>query len=169
MYKVLILLFLMSFVFAAEETKLIEFKLEDQHERKFTEADFRGYISVFIASDRGGSAFNELWASAIVDSLRDYTNFGDLKVEGVAHLGSVPFFLRGFVKGFFDKSDKQKSILLDWKGIFNKTYSLIEDDTNILIFNRDGIKLLHESGRELEPTKLQNVLEILRTELDKDN
>lgn len=120
MYKVLILLFLMSSVFAAEETKLIEFKLEDQHERKFTEADFRGYISVFIASDRGGSAFNELWASAIVDSLRDHTNFGDLKVEGVAHLGSVPFFYVDLLKDFSINLINKNPYFLTGRGYLTK-------------------------------------------------
>ncbi|MCH6575120.1 MAG: hypothetical protein IH795_07940 [Bacteroidetes bacterium] len=51
---------------------------------------------------------------------------------------------------------------MDWDGIFSETYNFIEDECNILIFDLKRVLVYQSSGKDIDKTKLNEILEILR-------
>jgi hypothetical protein len=141
----------------AQDSTLISFKLKDQFNKEYTEKDFLSSICVFVGSDKGGSEFNGLWAKAIHDSLQTLNKNDQINIVGISDLRGVPFFLKGFVKGKFPK-EKERWVLMDWKGKFQKAYQFHSNNTNILIFDDQGNLVLKEFGRELERNKLNSII-----------
>ncbi len=145
----------------AQETELISFKIKDQFGREYTEKSWGDSILVFIGSDKDGSRYSGAWGIAISDSLRKYSDQSPIKFIPNADLRGVPFFLKGYIRGKFPK-EKERWTLLDWKGIFPKTYHYEKKVCNILIFNRER-KLIHiVSGHEVDQGKLDEIVEKLK-------
>ena len=159
-HSVGILLFAISTA-VAQPDRLIPFQIKDQFDRKYTEQHFLGKVVVLVGSDRDGSPFNEIWAVAIRDSLKDHEYFDKLFFAGLSDLRGVPFFLKGFVRGKFPK-EKQRWVLMDWKGKIPQAYGFRKQASNVLVFDAEG-KLVHRtSGREPEQAKLDAILAVLR-------
>jgi len=153
-------LFLPVFTLAQNGT-LISFKSEDQFGRVYTEKDFLQNIVVIVGSDKEGSKYNGLWGKAIGDSLKRASNYQQIKFLRVADLRGVPFFVKGLVKGKFPK-EKERWVLLDWKGQFAKAYDFAPESSNIVIINRLGSVVHKTHAKELEQHKLADICNELR-------
>ena len=145
----------------AQDAALISFKIEDQFERAHTEKDYLANIVIVIGSDKNGSKYNGIWAKAIRDSLKHENNFAQIKFLRVADLRGVPFFIKGFVKGKFPK-EKERWVLLDWKGQFAKAYEFESEACNIVIVGRNGTVVHKTSGHDLDHEKLAMICEKLK-------
>ncbi len=145
----------------AHDSTLVEFALEDQFKHEYTHADYLESCCILVGSDRGGSTFNGQWGRAIADSLRNLSLLSQVKFIPNADLRGVPFFLKGFVRGKFSK-DESQPVLLDWSGLFARSYEFNPDSSNIVVFGQDG-KVVHQTaGREVEPAKVHGIVETLR-------
>jgi len=144
-----------------QSATLIEFEIADQFDRVYRSADYVGRIVYVLGSDGKGAKFNGAWGDAIYEELKDVEGFGDVAILPLAHLKSVPFFLKGTIKKKFPQ-EKDHWVLMDWKGLFNQAYGLEPKSTNILIFSADG-NLVHQAyGQEVDQEILDQLLETLR-------
>lgn len=144
-----------------QSATLIEFEIADQFDRLYRSTDYEGRIVYVLGSDGKGAKFNGAWGEAIYEELKDVVGFGDVAVLPLAHLKSVPFFLKGTIKKKFPQ-EKDHWVLMDWKGLFNKAYGLEPKSTNILIFSADG-NLIHQAyGQEVDHEILDQLVETLR-------
>ncbi len=145
-----------------QDSTLIDFKIKDQFDRVYTQDSWEDSIIVIIGSDRKGSEFSGTWSGAIKDSLNDAPGFDRVKFVGLSDLRGVPFFLKRFVRGKFPK-DPANWVLMDWKGRFPKAYQFREDHCNILIFDINRHLIHQTAGTALEPDKLKQIINSLRT------
>lgn len=141
----------------AGEQGLIAFKIEDQFGRKYGQKDFLGAVSLWIGSDKDGSAFNDQWGEALYRALKDEADAGRVRFVGVADLRGVPFFLKGFVRGKFPK-DTERRILMDWDGAFAKGYAFAEKHSNILVFSPAGALVHRTVGQEPAAAAVDSVV-----------
>lgn len=164
----LFMLLFQSLTLFAQDSTLVSFELKDQFDRLYTEKDFNGHIVIVIGSDKGGSQYNHSWGQAIHDSLVHEDSFEHLKFLPVADLRGVPFFLKGIVKGKFSK-DEENWVLMDWKGIFARSYQFEADASNIIIFESDG-KLIHKTAvHELKQETLREILTVVKQLMQEDS
>ena len=140
---------------------MIEFSIKDQFGREYTEESWPDSVVVLFGSDKGGSEFNEPWAKAIQDSLKDQEGYEDLRIVAVADLRGVPFFIKPIVKAMFP-DEKELWILLDWGGEFAKSYSFEKDRSNILVFDRRSHLRYQTSVAEFDSTALPALLGEIR-------
>ena len=152
----------------AQETHLVQFKIKDQFNREFTEKSWGDSILVLIGSDRDGSVYNEGWGAAINDSLASYPGGETIHFVPHADIRGAPFFVKGFIRGKFPK-EREKWVMMDWKGVFSKAYQFVKGESNILVFDRQR-KLVHQtSGKEVTPAALGGILAALKGILMVDN
>jgi hypothetical protein len=123
--------------------------LADQYERPFQLTDLRGSVIVLIDGDRTGSQFTGVWGSAVRNR---YKSSGDQRVAivYVAHLSSVPAFMRGFVRKKFlgkDSAHPAGRILLDWQGTVADRFGFRADMANVYVIDRDGVLRYRGSGK----------------------
>ena len=149
----------------AQGLELIDFNIEDQFDRSHRHTEYCDKIVVIVGSDKDGSEFNQLWTSAIHESLKNNPNYNRIVFLPVADVRGVPFFLKGFVKGKFPQN-KNSWVLLDWDGHFAKAYRFQSKSSNIVIFAADG-KLLHSAyGRDVDGATLAEIITTLRVVLN---
>ncbi len=145
---------------------LISFSIEDQFGRRYTEKTWSTKILLVFASDRDGSQYNNLWAGAISDSL-EQDQRTSVAFAGVSNLGSVPFFLKGYVRGKFPK-DTSERVLMDWEGVFAEAYQLEDGVCNILLFDRAGMLSARAAVTQFDPKEYDRIMRGLRSLLDSD-
>jgi hypothetical protein len=136
---------------------LIPFELEDQFKRVHSNENFHGRMIVLIASHGGGSKYNNDWGRAIEGGIENETIKEGITWLPVADLSNVPFFLKGFVRGFFP-DDKDEWVLMDWEGKFDEAYTFEKDKSNILIFNFEGRLVYQNTGTEVDHSKLYDII-----------
>jgi hypothetical protein len=132
----------------------LEFEIMDQFDSLHTEKDYLGSVTVIIGSDRGGSRYIGIWTQAIVDSLGYKFDNSQITFLPVADVSSIPFFLKGFIKGKFPTGRKEW-ILMDWDGYFSEAYQFAEDSCNIVVIDKNGRFNYKTSGQELDHQKLK--------------
>lgn len=161
----LLFLLLSTKVAICQSAPILSFNISDQFGDVHTEKDYRGFITIIIGSDRGGSRYNSTWIKAIGDLLGNNFDNTRIKFLQVADVSSVPFFLKGFVKSKFPEARKEW-ILLDWKGYFPETYQFVDDSCNIVIINKTGEVSYKTNGQKLDNQKLtticDNIIELLK-------
>jgi len=145
----------------AQHTPLVEFELEDQFDRTWTEADVAGRAGVFVVADRGGSEWAELWGETLADSLGPSIDRDEVALMAVAHAAGVPFFLKGMVRGSLS-DDPEAWVLIDWNGHFARHYPFAAGRANLLVFSAAGDLVLHEAVRAIDAETLTRVLECAR-------
>ncbi len=145
----------------AQDTRLIDFSIEDQFGSIHIRAEYNDRLVVVIGSDQGGSQFNPLWGAAIHDALGSHPDYASIGFLAVADVSSVPFFLKGIVVKRMFPSEQDRWVLMDWDGLFADTYDFRPDSTNILVFNRLGRLVLHEQGREVQVHTIQAIVKVL--------
>ena len=158
---IFILCFLNRTSVYSQGKRLIEFELEDQFKRTYTHQDFIGSFMIMAGSDEGGSNFNGLWAKAIENELdRDSTDYR-VQWVGLADLRSVPFFMKGIVRGMFPDEEREW-VLLDWDGLFAEHYQFKPDHSNILVFDASGELIYITWGREVDKEKVEKICSVIR-------
>lgn len=157
-FVMLMALLLPAGIILAQDSTLIRFELKDQFNHVHTEQDFQNKLIILVGSDHDGSKYNSVWGKAIHDSLakRDVQNLAQFLP--VADLRSVPFFLKGFVKGKFPK-EPARWILMDWKGQFAQAYKFVPAESNIIVFDTDRQIVYQTSVQEIDPSRLREILE----------
>ncbi len=123
---------------SSQDSTLISFDLQDQFGNHQTKEKYLQSPVVVIGSDRAGSKYNEVWGAALRNSLKDSANYKAIKFLGVADVRGVPAIFTKFVTHNFPKD---RTILMDWDGVFSTAYDLKPKYTNILVFSSKG-KLL---------------------------
>ena len=93
-----------------------------------------------------------------MDSLDGDTDIEQIRFIGVADLRGVPNFLKGFAKGKFPR-DEDKSVLMDWKGIFAEAYQFKPKMSNILVFDHSGDLVHKTSVQAVDQQKLAVIAE----------
>ena len=148
--QILLFLYLaMSSPSFSQVTHLIDFEMKDQFDSIHTDQMYRGGIIVLIASDRGGSEYNDKWARAIYGELKEDAVLDKIKWLAMADVSGAPSFLQGFIRGFFPK-ERESWVVLDWEGLFPQTYSFESDVSNILVFDPSGKLVYQGTGTEVE-------------------
>jgi hypothetical protein len=140
----------------SQTVPLLEFEIKDQFDSLHTEKDYLGGVTVIIGSDRGGSKYIGMWTKVIVDSFGNKFDNSQIAFLPVADVSSIPFFLKGYVKGKFPTGRKEW-ILMDWEGYFSETYQFAEDSCNIVVIDKNGKFNYKISGQKLDNQKL-NIL-----------
>ena len=131
-----------------QELALVEFVLYDQFGNEYNYQEYRNQFLIVIGADKKGSQYSNEWGSAIARELRSDSAYLDIPVIGVAHLQAVPEFLHKYVKSLFPE-DRNSAVLLDWEGIFAKTYPFTDDVANIWVFSPDGYLIFCGVGKEV--------------------
>ena len=157
MFVLVILGLLIHRAIFAQYLPLISFTLKDQFDREYTERSFPDKILVIITADRDGSKFSDSWQQAIYDALLKKKIVEHVRFISVADLRGAPSFLNGFIKGKFPK-EKDHWSLMDWKGIFANAYGFESKSCNILIFNRQQRLVYKTNVQKLDPQKLEEIL-----------
>lgn len=150
---------------AAQESTLIEFQLKDQFDRAYSHQSWQDQMLIVIGSNREGSQYNGRWGEAIHKALVDSPGFSYVQFIGVADLRGVPFFMKGFVKGKFP-DDRSKWLLMDWKGVFARSYEFKDNVSNIVIFAPGGKRLLQRTVTELDPVILDEITHTVQAQID---
>jgi hypothetical protein len=119
--------------------KAPDFALPDQRDHPVALKSLEGQVVALVASDKEGMKQNPAWRKAIGE------RYGErVKMQGIADLRKVPFFLKGSYKRDFQKDPD--SIILDWKGEIFTTYGFAKDVSNIVVIDRKGIVQYMHSG-----------------------
>jgi hypothetical protein len=167
-----ILCTLLCLIFVAvsysQDSALVSFKLKDQFDNVYTDGDFKGNIVIVVGSDKEGSRYNEEWSLAIYDTLKRIGKENSVKFLPVADTRGVPFFLKGFVRDKFPK-ERERWVLLDWKGIFAQCYDFQPKSSNIMLLDRDGNVQHQTSVRQLDGKKLYPLLDKILDLLERDD
>jgi hypothetical protein len=154
------------------EMRLIAFELEDQFGNNYSEVNFLDKIVIIVGSDKKGSQYNEQWSFALYDSLKSMNCENDVSFLPVADLRGVPFFLRKMIKNKFPK-EKNRWILLDWKGVFAESYQFQSESSNILLLDKSHHMIYQTAVKELEGDELARLWSklkgLLNTHLMRDN
>lgn len=127
---------------------LVDFNLKDQFNQVYTPSSFQQPVLVFLCADRKGSDYTDKWQEVISSGLGS-KRLEHVQFVNLADVSTVPFFMKGFVRGKFPQ-DRQHWSLMDWDGLFAKTYDMEADACTILVFDKSR-SLVHQlSGREVE-------------------
>ena len=146
----------MPFPGHARQGDLLRFAVADQFDRAHTDAELRGRILLIVGADRRGSRYQERGIEALRASVEDQAEARAIRIVEVADLRGVPFFVKGSVKKKFP-SDRRQWVLMDWKGVFAKSYRFESEKCNILLFDRTG-SLLHQAAvSELDREALEKI------------
>ncbi len=126
------------------QSRVSNFGLQDQNDRK-VEVNFPSDRPVvLIFGDRDGAKQIDGWATPL------YKKFdGKVYMFGIASLGGVPSYARGLVRRLI-KRQTQFPVLLDWGGKVAKTYGYEKDKAMVLVVARNGNILSTKFGAASE-------------------
>lgn len=147
---------------AALDSTLIDFAIKDQFDEIHRNGDYHGRLLIVFAYDRKGNDYQDLWFSALRDSLPAPDDSSGISCVRLANVRGVPFFLKSMLKGKFPKEPDQW-VLLDWKGRFDKAYEFADDRCTILIFNQQGRLIRRTAVTELTADTLASLLADIRS------
>lgn len=150
-----IALFGVSNAFGQSQT-LIPFELTDQYDVVHSSQSTIGKHTVLIISDRDGSGHSENWGQAIQRLINDLPHPDNVSVFAVAHVEGVPSILRSFVRKMM-KGDRNRPVLLDWKGEVNQEYGIEPGRANVFLFAPNGNLQLRFAANEVTPSALKKV------------
>ncbi len=135
---------------------LVPFEMQDQFDVLHSSQDVSGQGTVIIVSDREGSKHSENWGRAIKAIASELAVSKNISILAVAHIQSVPSFLRSFVRKLI-KRDRTDPVLLDWNGQFNRSYGVKPSLVNVLVFSTEGKLLLHIADSTIKHTTLESI------------
>lgn len=147
----------------AAESSLIAFSIEDRKGKTRTEKEFIGESFILIASDKGGSEYNDAWMTKIQTDLKEGENTAPAKILAVADLSAVPSLMRTAVKVMLPKPETI-NLLLDWEGVFLKAYEFKAGKANILVFSHTGDLIFQDAVTKLDETKAESIVVLIAEE-----
>ncbi|MBU8871561.1 MAG: hypothetical protein KOO60_11915 [Gemmatimonadales bacterium] len=140
---------------------LVPFQIQDQHDALHTDRRFAGAALLAVWGDRKGSEFMKPWSLLLTNSLQSEIQGYRVRRLNVGHVEGAPFFVKGRIKNEF-RQDWPEPILLDWSGLFDRTYDCADDSCTILLFDRRGELIRRWTVTDLEPGSLDRILEASR-------
>lgn len=135
--------------------KLPSFTMEDQYSKEFQSSAYKGKHLLLFIADRAGSKLTPNFTKVLEPKYRGKATF-----IAVANVSSVPFFLKGFIRGKFQENYAY-TVLMDWKGLLWEHFSCKDDVTTVVHIDPSGVAKFKVSGigtdKELE--QIQTYLE----------
>jgi len=148
----------------AQEPRLEPYAVPDQFDEIHTEAEVQGSVAVFMGSDRKSFSFSPEWTQALGARLVDEPGVDHVKIVYFANMKGVPSFLRNKIKKKFPQ-DRSAWMLLDWKGVFSKTYGFTKGALNVLIVDQKGVLVYRAAVRGVESAQLDEMVAAIRAAL----
>jgi hypothetical protein len=108
------------------------FTLSDQFDNKQVVAFPHDRPTLLCVADRKSSRDIGGWTRRIHQELPP----DRCRVVGLAVIKGVPFFLRGMIQGFFQKSGR---VLMDWGGRVGKNVGARPDACQVVLVDRQGV------------------------------
>jgi len=135
--------------------KLPSFVMEDQYSKEIQSSLFKGKHLLLFLADRAGSKLTPNFTKVLEPKFRNKATF-----IAIANVSSVPFFLKGFIRGKF-KENYSYTVLMDWKGELWEHFSCKDDVTTVVHIDPNGIAKfkLSGTGTEKEVEQIQHYLE----------
>lgn len=130
--------------FAGIGQKLPKFTMEDQNEKEIQSSIYNGKHVLMFLADRAGSKLTANWTKHLEPLYRNKIEF-----IAVANVSSVPFFLKGFIRGKF-RENYTYTVLMDWKGSLWEHYQCKDDVPNVVFIDQTGIARYKISGNGTE-------------------
>ena len=140
---------------------LVDFRIKDQFDRLHTSGSCRGAVVVVVARDRKGRQFVDQWEPGLRDSLAAPVARYQVRFVPVAHLKGVPFFIKGTIRNSLPQ-EKDAWILMDYEGLFKRTYAMADDVCSLLIFDRVGRLVTHHAVTDFDPVVQTEVIATVR-------
>jgi predicted transcriptional regulator len=135
--------------------KIPSFTMEDQYSKEVQSSAFKGKHLLLFIADRAGSKLTPNFTKVLEPKYRGKATF-----IAVANVSSVPFFLKGFIRGKFQENYAY-TVLMDWKGVLWEHFSCKDDVTTVVHIDPSGVAKFKVSGtgtdKELE--QIQTYLE----------
>jgi hypothetical protein len=149
----------------AQQVTLIHFRMQDQFDRIYSDAQYHGKSLLFSLSDEHGSQFCPVWDHALNGRLGADWRSRTSEVS-VAELAGVPGFLHGMVKGRFPRQQKN-AVVLDWDNTFAKAYGFHKDQCALLVFDPAGRLLHHVGGQQPRADQVEQLADaVLKSQTD---
>ena len=135
--------------------KLPSFTMEDQNSKEIQSSMYKGKHILLFLADRAGSKLTPNFTKVLEPKYRGKTTF-----IAVANVSSVPFFLKGFIRGKF-RENYSYTVLMDWDGDLWKHFSCKDDVTTVIHIDPNGIAKfkLSGTGTEKEIEQIQSYLD----------
>ncbi|MFN2370825.1 MAG: hypothetical protein ABR506_06670 [Candidatus Krumholzibacteriia bacterium] len=124
-------------VAAAAAGDLVPFRLQDQRGRLHTDARYRHAALVVLWGDRRGAPAMDAWTPRLAEALAGPVAGYRLRILEVAHGQGAPFFIKGKIRGKFADPGRGP-VLMDWDGLFARTYACVADSCTVLLFDPAG-------------------------------
>lgn len=140
---------------------LVNFSIKDQFDKLHTSGYYQNAVVVLVTGDRQGSKFIEQWAPALTDSVSGLISRYRVKFLPVAHLKGVPFFIKSTIKGKFPQ-EESKWTLMDYEGLFKKSYDLPAEMCSLVVFDRAGVLQLKKTVTDFDPEVQAEILAAIR-------
>ncbi len=136
---------------------LLDFQIKDQFQQIHTSREFSGAISIFVWVDRSSRDLSAAWVVALANALADRAPQKTWQVRMVAHTKGAPFFVKGRIRNSFS-SDPARWALLDWHGVFQKTYQPPRNQVTVLAFRSDGQLAARYSGMGVDQAVIDELV-----------
>jgi hypothetical protein len=135
--------------------KIPSFTMEDQYSKEVQSSAFKGKHLLLFIADRAGSKLTPNFTKVLEPKFRGKATF-----IAVANVSSVPFFLKGFIRGKFQENYSY-TVLMDWKGVLWEHFSCKDDVTTVVHIDPTGIAKfkLSGTGTDKELEQIQTYLE----------
>lgn len=135
--------------------KIPSFTMEDQYSKEVQSSAFKGKHLLLFIADRAGSKLAPNFTKVLEPKYRGKATF-----IAVANVSSVPFFLKGFIRGKFQENYSY-TVLMDWKGVLWEHFSCKDDVTTVVYIDPAGIAKfkLSGTGTDKELEQIQTYLE----------
>lgn len=135
--------------------KIPSFTMEDQYSKEVQSSAFKGKHLLLFIADRAGSKLTPNFTKVLEPKYRGKATF-----IAVANVSSVPFFLKGFIRGKFQENYSY-TVLMDWKGVLWEHFSCKDDVTTVVYIDPAGIAKfkLSGTGTDKELEQIQTYLE----------
>jgi hypothetical protein len=135
--------------------KLPTFIMEDQYSNEIQSTSYKGKHLLLFIADRAGSKLTPNFTKILEPKYRGKATF-----IAVANVSSVPFFLKGFIRGKF-KENYSYTVLMDWKGLLWEHFSCKDDVTTVVHIDQNGLAKFKVSGTgtDKELDQIQSYLE----------
>jgi hypothetical protein len=131
----------MSFYNTLIGKKAKDFVMEDQFSKEHSWEKFSGKPTVLLLGDREGSKFTDNWSKPL------FARYGNtIHLVAMADVSSVPFFLKGFIRGKF-RDAYTTPILMDWDGETVEYYDIQKNVPTFIAIDKQGIVRAHLSGK----------------------
>jgi hypothetical protein len=147
-----------------QDSTLITYQLNDHRGDRHSDAEIRNRVALIIHADREGSHFVGQWGRAIRKALGDSVAEAMVRRVNVADVRELPSLMRPFVGRLFGGKAAVPT-LMDWDGVFARSYALPPHTCSVLVVDRSGLIVARAGGREPDSAQVDLIVRALRESL----